>query len=313
MKGFLLVDESKKILEDKSTPLKKSLRIFQKYIIERTGYRISKVDLNRSERQIDLRHITTNPIEAVYRAGHSLTSSPSKWVIINVPMDCLMRFPMGFGMNSPYPDPFAETVKNYLNGLNVCYEGSALEKYFNVWQPKNAAELLGLDFDEANEALLKAPAFGAVCPWDFDSPEERTQMNNNGDWRSSGPITQDIGQTEFLRFGHIAESIVHNGYHRNTSFVNGDIGAQVLVRGSEWRILICDGTHRFATLRALGWQNIPVSLRRWPMIIRREDVHSWPNVVNLLFSVNSALKIFDLFFDAKQPSKYKGYEAGIKI
>ena len=42
------------------------------------------------------------------------------------------------------------------------------------------------------------------------------------------------------------------------------------------------------------------------MLIRREDVLSWPNVANGLFNVSSATKIFDRLFDARQPLTYQG-------
>ena len=286
----------------------KFLRYLQKTIIEPTGYRISKVDLNKRKQILNLRHITTDPINAVYRAGSSQTSAQNSWVVINVSTDLLRCSPMGFGNNSKYADPFTETVKNYLNRSCVSFEGSVLETYFRVWQPKNAAELLGLNFDEANEELLSAPPFGAVWPWDFDHPERRAQQNNAGDggWQHCGPVSQDKGRGEFCRYQEVTDSIIKNGYQRNSDFIDGDIAGQVLIRGSEWRILICDGMHRYAVLQALGWSNIPVCLRRWPMLIRREDVLSWPNVANLVFDVNSATKIFDRLFDANQPLAYSG-------
>ena len=288
----------------------KFLRYLQKTIIEPTGYRISKVDLNKRKQILNLRHITTDPINAVYRAGSSQTSAQNSWVVINVSTDLLRCSPMGFGNNSKYADPFTETVKNYLNGSCVSFEGSVLETYYRVWQPKNAAELLGLNFDEANEELLRTPPFGVVWPWDFDRPERRVQQNNAGDggWQHCGPVSQDKGRREFCRYQEVADSIIKNGYQRNSYSIDGDIAGQVLIRGSEWRILICDGMHRYAVLQALGWSNIPVCLRRWPMLIRREDVLSWPNVANLLFDVNSATKIFDRLFDANQPSAYPGYK-----
>ena len=287
---------------------KKTIKAFIKSIIERIGYRVSKVDLNKRKQILDLRYVTTDPIEAVYRAGSSQTSAQNSWVVINVPIGLLRSYPMGFGNNSQYADPFAETVKNYVNRSCVSFEGSVLENYFRVWQPKNAAELLGLNFDEANEELLKAPPSGAVWPWDFDRPERRVQQNNIQDegWQHCGPVSQDKGREEFCRYQRIVDSIIKNGYQRNTDSIDGDIAGQILLRGSDWRVMISDGIHRFAVLQASGWSNIPVCLRRWPMLIRREDVCSWPNVANSLFDVNSATKIFDRLFDANQPLAYPG-------
>jgi hypothetical protein len=294
----------------------KSMRYINRRIIEPTGYRISKVDKGSSNgrKQIfDLRSITTDPIDAVYRAGSSQTSAQNSWVIINVPMSLLRSCPMGFGDKSQYPDPFVETVNDYRNGVCVTYKGSILEKYYRFWQPKNAAELLGLSEYEASEALLRTPPPGTVWPWDFDHPERRAQQNHVGDegWQHCGPVTQDKGRMEFSRYQKVADSIIKNGYQRNPDTIDGDIAAQVLVRGREWKFLICDGMHRFAVLKALGFSTIPVCLRRWPMLIRREDVLSWPNVTNLLFNADSATKIFDRLFDAALPVNYPDFREEI--
>lgn len=292
--------------------IEKSLRYINRRIIEPTGYRISKVDertLNGRKQILDLRDITTDPIDAVYRAGSSQTSAQNSWVIINVPMSLLISSPMGFGDKSQYPDPFVETVNNYRNGVCVTYEGSILEKYYHFWQPNNAAELLGLSEHEASEALLRTSPPGTVWPWDFDDPERRARQNHVGDegWQHCGPVTQDKGRMEFYRYQKVVNSIIKNGYQRNVDSIDGDIAAQVLLRGTEWRFLICDGMHRFAALKALGRSTIPVCLRRWPMLIRREDVLSWPNVTNLLFNADSATKIFDRLFDAGQPVAYPDF------
>jgi hypothetical protein len=285
----------------------------QEILVRLTGYRVS-IGKPRSLRpapkirpHVDLRAVTSDPIEAVYRAGHSCTSNPNQWVIINVPVERTRRFPMGFAEDSRYPDPYAATIRDYLDGTCVSYEGSALEKFYAAWQPGNAAVLLGLERGEAHESLLAAPAFGAVWPWDFDSPEERTRMNDGGEWWLNGPVGAASGRVEFAKHQQIADSIVMNGYRRNTDDVDGDIAAHVLVRGDDWRILVVDGNHRYSALRATNWRTIPVCFRRWPMILRREDVRSWPNVANSIFGVEAALKIFDACFDARQPLAYCGY------
>lgn len=282
------------------------VKVFLQKIIEHAGYRISKIDLNQRKQIIDLTKVTTDPVEAVYRAGSSQTSSQNSWVIINIPMDRLRSYPMGFATNSQYPNPFTQTIKDYINGTCLSYKGSVLEQYYNDWQPKNAADILGVHLDEANAELLKAPPAGAVWPWDFDNPQKRVQQNKfyAGGWQHCGPVSNEKGNKEFLRYQKITDSISKNGYLRNTDVIDGDIGGQVLLKGAEWRVMVCDGTHRFAALQALGWSNVSVCIRRWPMLIRREDVCSWPNVANELFDEKSALEIFDRLFYAKQPLAY---------
>ena len=218
----------------------------------RAGYRISEYRPNEGKQILDLRHVTKDPIEAVYRAGSSQTSVQNSWVVINVAIDRLINDPMGFGNDSQYIDPFAQTVRDYIERSCVRFEGSVLGNYFRDWQPKNAAEILGLDCNEANEALLKAPPSGAVWPWDFDSTERRVQQNNvqEDGWQHCGPISQDKGQMEFGRYQRVVDLIIKNGYQRSIELIDGDIAGQILSKGADWRTMICDGMHRFAALQA---------------------------------------------------------------
>ena len=123
-------------------------------------------------------------------------------------------------------------------------------------------------------------------------------------WQQCGPVSEDKAYSEFLRFMNTAKSIYDNGYQQTIESLDGDIAGTVLVSGSEFRVLIADGCHRYAVLKALNYPSIPICLRRWPLIVRREDAMSWPNVVSGLFSSELALSIFDRVFAGKQQPEY---------
>ena len=101
-----------------------------------------------------------------------------------------------------------------------------------------------------------------------------------------------------------AKSIYDNGYQRTIESLDGDIAGTVLVSGNEFRVLIADGCHIYAVLKALNCPSITICLRRWPLLVRREDAMSWPNVVSGLFSSGLALSIFDRLFAGKQQPEY---------
>jgi len=72
-----------------------------------------------------------------------------------------------------------------------------------------------------------------------------------------------------------------------------------MMRGAEWRAFGVGGDHRRAVLAALGWSHAPIQFT--DMVLRREDVKSWPNVQNGLFSSAQALRVFDRIFEGHQP------------
>jgi len=280
-----------------------------KYLLRKAGYRVVRLNSEPDPGIIDLQEVTADPVEAVYRAGSSQTSEKNSWVVIRVPMRLLRSYLMSFGEESPHPDPFVDTVSYCLSSRSgeAEFEGSPLEEYFKEWQPKNAAELLGISMDKkVNPILLSVPPYGLVYPWDSDSPFDRAHETRpeNGGWQHCGPVSKEKGAQEFERYAATAHSIEKNGYTRDPRRLDGDIAGLFLFRDGEFRVSVCDGVHRFAVLRALHYRDVPVCLRRWPMIVRRADFRSWPNVANGLFDPGLALNIFDRVFDAEQPIEY---------
>jgi hypothetical protein len=67
-------------------------------------------------------------------------------------------------------------------------------------------------------------------------------------------------------------------------------------RQDQFRYVIVSGLHRAAVLSALGNQQVTVRLRK-NMVVRREDVGSWPLVTQGVYSTSLALAYFDHLFD----------------
>jgi hypothetical protein len=84
-----------------------------------------------------------------------------------------------------------------------------------------------------------------------------------------------------------------DGYKRHDGG-DGDIRAIILINEqNQWVWLSTGGQHRASVLAALGYDSFPVRVHN---VIRREEVKHWPNVVNGLFDIEDALKMFDNMF-----------------
>jgi len=114
-------------------------------------------------------------------------------------------------------------------------------------------------------------------------------VEQNGTW------TPRKGEIELKRLAELITSIQRNGYQRSLA-PDGDILAYALQREDEFRYVIVSGLHRTAVLSALGYEQITLRLRR-NMVVKREDVGSWPLVTHGAYSTRSALAYFDHLFD----------------
>lgn len=128
----------------------------------------------------------------------------------------------------------------------------------------------------------------------FSSEAKKLGLSEKGNygWQFFGPVSEDLGQMEYQRLTSVFNSIKDSGYLPEK---HGFIHGQFLISNDNWIWVNIGGKHRFASLAALNFKNIPVALnsRSSALFIRRLDVEYWPNVKNGLFSKADALNIFD--------------------
>lgn len=61
--------------------------------------------------------------------------------LITVPLkDCRFMHFHGFAARYDSKSPFIQTIKDYLDGTCITYEGSALERFYETYQLKNVRE-----------------------------------------------------------------------------------------------------------------------------------------------------------------------------
>ncbi|WP_143305662.1 hypothetical protein [Marispirochaeta aestuarii] len=163
----------------------------------------------------------------------------------------------------------------------------------------------------------KSEARRMIYPWDTGSVEsrynehlEKVRKENKkyglmNSFESIGDINSCSDKKlkmEAERFCRLAESIGEYGYKKQP---RGQISGSVYLAGPEYVWAVDGGHHRAPVLSYLGYERIPVVVRRF---VRREEVAFWPQVVSGLYSEEAALHVFDNFFYSRQPDSFNEWK-----
>jgi len=268
---------------------------------------------------IDLQTYQITPTTSIYQA-------PGKFPLLCLPIQHfrgLSHIGCSCATNSDHP--FIKTLIAYGKGQCKAYKNSPLEKYYENFQPKTAAETLGVS--DSTYKLSTLTALQSIEPWNPSigakmNPESREKSRMKCDDHESlhkkkidqslpyqgfkfwGPLTTLKGQVEFERLVSVYESIQKHGYTPKDNY-NGHIAGSLLTNEKgEYAIIIRTGQHRIAALSALGYRAVPAIIKsdsKRPIVINRKDVNNWPYVVNGYFSKNQALEIFDRIMKGLPP------------
>jgi hypothetical protein len=208
--------------------------------------------------------------------------------------------------------PFVATV---IDGSLGRYAGSPLEEYYRRFQPVTAAEAIGLSPERA-PGLADRPNAAYVMPWSDSDPLERLKkvqkwaikearqygvnLDHHHGYSAFGPVSLEKGELEIMRLRNLCQSMLRSGYLRDDS-ANGDVGGRLLVGQDDeiWCINIDGGQHRVAVAAALGMTRIPMRISLVP--IKSEEVESWQQVRNGVFTTDGALELFDRIMDGRPP------------
>jgi hypothetical protein len=259
-----------------------------------------------TERDID-------PISAFYKVGgHSFFA--------RIPLaDCNHLSLLAFKCERASQSPYVRTLVEYANGSCTTYAGSWLEAVHQRFQPRSAAEFMGIEHPSHPE-LETAPPRGALKPWDQHPPRVRaaiqfamlaqenrengTKLGMDAGDKAFGPTSREKGELEFRRLVNVYNSIKKTGPRKNPDGIH-NIGALVLVSGGDQKPrFTCEGgNHRMAALAALGHRYVDVQIRTdiFGGIIRRADVDYWATVRAGYLTREEALALFDRLFDSKPP------------
>lgn len=285
-----------------SSVVRRTLRRVLQTTLDRIGYVVVP---KRSVGVVDVRGLTEDPFAAHYLAE-------GKPFVIDVPLTrCRGLGVLGFPYVGGPPHPFVLSAQAVLRGSAVDPADSPLAIYYGRFQPASVAEVLGLELG-CHAATRGLPPACAVLPWSgwMPSPSVAARRGRQGiaearqhgirlaagdGWLEWGPVSPAKCALEFERLRAITLRMQAVGFLRHDG-PHGDIDARLLVRDGDWAILIGGGQHRAAALAALGHEHLTVRIGQGSSqaaIVRREDVHYWPNVVRGIFTVDEALELFD--------------------
>jgi hypothetical protein len=254
---------------------------------------------------LDLRAKTRDPVEAMYLAG-------ARNFVIEVPVEhCRgwLGFPLG-GLH-----PYVRTARACLDDPLITYEQSPLKQYYDHFQPKNAAEALGL-IRSGGSYFQSASPSQTVFPWTSTNPQiaaekkrkvAEHETRNRGEQLDSahgiatyGPVSVKRGAQALANLKRLTANIAGAGYRRDDTS-DGDIRAvAAFAAADEVRYFIGSGHHRAAILAALGHKTIPVRIDR-KIAPRLADAAKWPHVRDGLYAVDQAVEMFERMFAGRPP------------
>lgn len=232
----------------------------------------------------------------------------------NASFKCPLKFTVKQNGLSYSPEkwhPFVETLREFGSGIATQYEGSILEKYYELHQPANAAKaIVGLDNVPTDFRVQPAHVY-KLTPWRSETASKidesvkkwtrrsnvlygKNEINFETDgFQYHGPVSPKKGRLEFERLVTIYKSIRKNGFDRTRGHAN----FLLLRRGNSYRFLAQgDGNHRTAAMAALGYETIPAVFQR-PVVIDISMADYWPQVCNGIWNREQAIVYFNHLFD----------------
>jgi len=253
---------------------------------------------------LDLRKISSEPVSAAYL-------SRNRAFLLDVPISqCSGLIGASLEIRSDVDHPYVRTALEILAGHCSNYEESSLHKFYTSFQPKNAADALGIEIYQSS-SLQQFPPHARVLPWDTMSVKKKSETYikrvNTGGTSVFGPVSREKGRLEYNRIRSLLDSISKTGYYR-TNEKDGDIVVHPLLSTSgSIRYEVTNGAHRVAVLSALRIENVTVRINH-SCFARENEAAFWPQVQNGTFKQSEAVHLFRNMFNCIPPWKKRYYE-----
>ncbi len=260
---------------------------------------------SKQKQSVDLRGLTSDPVAAAGMAA-------GRRFLIEVPITKVRL--LNFWGGDPN-NPWVLTLREYAAGRCSHFKGSPMDDFYQKWQPYTSGYVGDpmspwKTFTRSNprnsaSGRLRRKEFRAIAN------ELAVSADEVHGHIKGGPVTDAFGQITFLRLTGLYDSIQRSGFRPEASAARFP-SATCFVRGhDDFRVSIGSGKHRVTVMLALGWQNIPVEFGppKLPVITRREEVDTWPNVRAGYFTREEALLVFDEMFRLTHPSGWSPCEA----
>ena len=288
---------------DRTTPLSLRAKRAVQQLFTSMGFRLQRME---AIKPVDLRGEEADPRLFAYRGG-------ARPILIDVPTRKTVSLSV-YPLEHRRDHPFCWAVTRALDSSRPKKAiRRVLRNYYELVQPRDAADWLGIEPDMAPK-MVGQPPWARVLPWQSTDIKTRRRRaiemapveHRNGGaaldishgWKTFGPVSEELLDVETNRLYSLMCSIRDRGYQRHDG-PTGDLTASILWRNSdEWKCKIMGGAHRIAVLRAMDYREVPVRITRF---VRPGDVEIWPNVDNGIYDRQAALQLFDRLVDGRLP------------
>jgi hypothetical protein len=185
-----------------------------------------------------------------------------------------------------------KTLAEYDANPDIDVRETTLFAYLSRFCPTSICDLVDWPEDEP-----RLPLF--VYPWGTFKKGETESRKSAQISRFCGPSSPEFIAGEYAATIRLYEAMKAVGY-RPWHFDNTFIAGTLLVRANgERRFVVLQGNHRAAVLAHLGLSEIAVRpLIGHVAVIRETDAPRWPLVAMGRCRVESALRIFNLYFES---------------
>ncbi len=214
-------------------------------------------------------------------------------VLTTIPVEKVSSLFCPLDSRGPFVEACLEILKN-TEDSRARAERSLMRYYSNFFEAR-LSQIIGTNHGVFTQKVdvfsfvIQEPFEESIAPWGL---LPLCYPSTKWEARRIALTPAARGSGDFERLSKVVHSIQSSGY-RGHAYLDGDIEVEALVTGDSFRFHVLNGNHRAAALSALGWQSIPVRVRR---LVFREEFAFWPKVQDGTFSPREALAIFDRFF-----------------
>lgn len=211
--------------------------------------------------------------------------------------------------------PFIETLKEYEVNPDLKYQDSTLAKLYQNYRPNNVQEVLldhlknplkpFCDWPPTNEFIRSV--------WTLGKPGVRSFMNIQGKqlpsagWIFYGPHDEVYGESEYRRLISVYESIKNNGYKAGLTDMDA-VNGYFLKCGNDYRFVLLQGNHRISVLKALGYKDVDVVIRKGhPAIVDQAKLYRWTKKGGGIYPSSVVENLFDTLFNSTGLQKAQRY------
>lgn len=185
-----------------------------------------------------------------------------------------------------------KTLEEYDANAGLDVRETTLFRYLTQFCPASICDLVDWPPDEPPLPLF-------VYPWGTFKKGETRSSKTTATSRFCGPSSPEFVTEEYERTIRLYEAMKRMGY-RPWDFSNTFIAGTLLLKtNGDRRFVVLQGNHRLAILAHLGVAEIPVrDVVGYVPVIREAEAPQWPLVADATCRVESALRIFNLFFES---------------